>query len=315
MNKEYDDEYLNIVEEKNNSKVYFAGESKSLDKYISKLKKDVVLGKVTKFIITKDGYYYEILNSDILYSDYKVILNGKNTRLSSELSKLCEIANSSRVKSRSSSYEDSFYTEPRKVFKRNLVNYSGYANNSLFIQFGIAAVLLLGGLFGKLLFTNIPMLIALGVISARVGYVLYKTIKSTRKDLNIDRNKPKKIKKEAKELISEIKEKKEKKKEVTRKIKQEKIKEKTVTKKPTTPIKKTNVPKKNVTNRELTLSYLKNEYRRLYSERERMIKNNCSKEEIKVISDKMDEVGKRAFRIEIGEDKSFDKSMTKELKK
>ena len=159
------------------------------------------------------------------------------------------------------------------------------------------------------------MLIALGVISARVGYVLYKTIKSTKKDLNIDRNKTKKIKKEAKELVSEIKEKKEKKKEVTREIKQEKIKEKTVTKKPTTPIKKTNVPKKNVTNRELTLSYLKNEYRRLYSERERMIKNNCSKEEIKVISDKMDEVGKRAFRIEIGEDKSFDKSMTKELKK
>ncbi len=315
MNKEYDDEYLNIVEEKNNSKVYFAGESKSLDKYISKLKKDVVLGKVTKFIITKDGYYYEILNSDSLYSDYKVILNGKNTRLSSELSKLCEIANSSRIKSRSVSYEDSFYTEPEKIFKRNLVCYSGYADNSLLIQFGIGAVLLLGGLFGKLLFTNIPMLIALGVISARVGYVLYKTIKSTKKDLNIDRNKPKKIKKEAKELVSEIKEKKEKKKEVTKEIKQDKIKEKTDTKKPIATIKKTTIPKKSVNNRELTLLYLKSEYRRLYSEREMMIKNNSSKEEIKVISDKMDEVGKRAFRIEMGEDKSYDKGMSMKLRK
>lgn len=315
MNKEYDDEYLNIVEEKNNSKVYFAGESKSLDKYISRLKKDVVLGKVTKFIRIKDGYYYEILNSDSLYSDYKVILNGKNTRLSSELSKLCEIANSSRVKSRSVSYEDSFYTEPKKVFKRNLVNYSGYANNSLFIQFGIGAVLLLGGLFGKLLFTNIPMLIALGVISARVGYVLYKTIKSTKKDLNIDGNKPKRLEKEKKEIVPQKKEEKSRKKEVTREIKQDKIKEKTVTKKPIITNKKTTIPKNSVTNRELTLLYLKSEYRRLYLEREKMIKNNSSKDEIKVISDKMDEVGKRAFRIEIGEDKSFDKSMTKELKK
>lgn len=315
MNKEYDDEYLSVIEEKDDTRIYFDGKSKSLDKYISRLKKDVVLGRVTKFIKTRDGYYYEILNSDSMYSDYKVILNGKNTRLSSEISKLCELSNSPRVKSRSVNYESSFYTESKQVFKRNLVCYSGYADNSLLIQFGVGAVLLLGGQVGKLLLTNIPMLVALGVIGARVGYVLYKTIKSTKKDLNIDGNKPKKIKKENKELVSEIKEKKEKKKEVTKEIKQDKIKEKTDTKKPIATIKKTTIPKKSVNNRELTLSYLKSEYRRLYSEREMMIKNNSSKEEIKVISDKMDEVGKRAFRIEMGEDKSYDKGMSMKLRK
>lgn len=299
MNKKYDDEYLNVIEEKDDTRVYFDGKSKSLDKYISSLKKDVVLGRVTKFIKIRDGYYYEILNSDSMYSDYKVILNGKNTRLSSEVSKLCELSNSPRVKSRSVNYESSFYTEPKKVFKRNLVNYSGYADNLIMLQLGMGAALLLGGLLGKLFLTNIPMVIALGIIGTRVGYVLYKTINSTKKDLNINGNKPKRLEKE--------------KKEVTREIKQDKVKEKTVSKK-TTEVKKV-TPVKNVSDKELTLSYLKNEYRRLYSEREKMIKNNCSKEEIKTISERMEEVGGRAFRIEMGEDLSYNKGMSMKLRK
>lgn len=306
MNNKYDDEYLNVIEEKDDTRVYFDGKSKSLDKYISRLKKDVVLGRVTKFIKTCDGYYYEILNSDSMYSDYKVILNGKNTRLSSEVSKLCELSNSSRVKSRSVNYESSFYTDPKKAFKRNLVNYSGYADNLIMLQFGMAIVLLLGGLVGKLFLTNIPMVIALGIIGTRVGYVLYKTINSTKEELNINGNKPKRLEKEKKEEKS-------KKKEVTREIKQDKIKEKTVSKK-TTEVKKV-TPVRNVSDKELTLSYLKNEYRRLYLEREKMIKNNCSKDEIKVISERMEEVGGRAFRIEMGEDLSYNKGMSMKIRK
>lgn len=306
MNNKYDDEYLNVIEEKDDTRVYFDGKSKSLDKYISRLKKDVVLGRVTKFIKTCDGYYYEILNSDSMYSDYKVILNGKNTRLSSEVSKLCELSNSSRVKSRSVNYESSFYTDPKKAFKRNLVNYSGYADNLIMLQFGMAIVLLLGGLVGKLFLTNIPMVIALGIIGTRVGYVLYKTINSTKEELNINGNKPKRLEKEKKEEKS-------KKKEVTREIKQDKIKEKTVSKK-TTEVKKV-TPVRNVSDKELTLSYLKNEYRRLYLEREKMIKNNCSKDEIKAISERMEEVGGRAFRIEMEEDLSYNKGMSMQLKK
>lgn len=300
MKKKYDDEYLNVIEEKDDTRVYFDGKSKSLDKYISSLKKDVVLGRVTKFIKTRDGYYYEILNNDSMYSDYKVILNGKNTRLSSEVSKLCDLSNSPRVKSRSVNYESGFYTDPKKVFKRNLVNYSGYADNLILLQLGIGAVLLLGGLLGKLFLTNIPMVIALGIIGTRIGYILYKTINSTKEDLNIKGNKPKRLEKE--------------KKEVTREIKQDKVKEKTVSKKTTTEVKKV-TPVRNVSDRELTLSYLKNEYRRLYSEREKMIKNNCSKDEIKAISERMEEVGRRAFRIEMGEDLSYNKGMSMKLRK
>ena len=313
MNNKYDDEYLNVIEEKDDTRVYFDGKSKSLDKYISRLKKDVVLGRVTKFIKTRDGYYYEILNSDSMYSDYKVILNGKNTRLSSEVSKLCELSNSPRVKSRSVNYESSFYTDPKKAFKRNLVNYSGYADNLIMLQFGMATVLLLGGLVGKLFLTNITMVIALGIIGTRVGYVLYKTINSTKEELNINGNKSKRLEKEKKEIVPRKKEEKSKKKEVTREIKQDKTKEKTVSKK-TTEVKKV-TPVRNVSDKELTLSYLKNEYRRLYLEREKMIKNNCSKDEIKAISERMEEVGGRAFRIEMGEDLSYNKGMSMKIRK
>lgn len=302
MNNKYDDEYLNVIEEKDDTRVYFDGKSKSLDKYISRLKKDVVLGRVTKFIKTRDGYYYEILNSDSMYSDYKVILNGKNTRLSSEVSKLCELSNSPRVKSRSVNYESSFYTDPKKAFKRNLVNYSGYADNLIMLQFGMATVLLLGGLVGKLFLTNIPMIIGLGAIAARIGYVIYKTVKSTKEDLNINESKPKRLEKEE---VTQKKEEKSKKKEVLKEIKQEKI---------TTETKKV-TPKKNMSDRELTLKYLKNEYRRLYFIREEMIKNNNSKEEIKKISDKMEEVCGHAYRIEIGEDTSYDIGMSMRLRK
>ncbi len=44
-----------------------------------------------------------------------------------------------------------------------------------------------------------------------------------------------------------------------------------------------------------------------------MISNKCSKDEIKSISDKMDEVGKRAFRIEIGECTTYDKGFSRKL--
>ena len=74
-------------------------------------------------------------------------------------------------------------------------------------------------------------------------------------------------------------------------------------------------PKKNMSDRELTLKYLKNEYRRLYFIREEMIKNNNSKEEIKKISDKMEEVCGHAYRIEIGEDTSYDIGMSMRLRK
>lgn len=304
MNNKYDDEYLNVIEEKDDTRVYFDGRSKSLDKYISRLKKDVVLGRVTKFIKTRDGYYYEILNSDSMYSDYKVILNGKNTRLSSEVSKLCELSNSPRVKSRSVNYESSFYTDPKKAFKRNLVNYSGYADNLIMLQFGMATVLLLGGLVGKLFLTNIPMIIGLGAIAARMGYVIYKTVKSTKEDLNINGSKPKRLEKE-KEEVTQKKEEKIKKKEVVKEIKQEKT---------TTETKKV-TPKKNMSDRELTLKYLKSEYRRLYFVREEMIKNDNSKEEIEIISKRMEEVGSRAYRIEIGEDTSYDIGMSMRLRK
>ena len=46
-----------------------------------------------------------------------------------------------------------------------------------------------------------------------------------------------------------------------------------------------------------------------------MIKNNCSKEQIKLITDKMNEVGKRAFKIEIGEEVCYDKGVSRKLKK
>lgn len=304
MNNKYDDEYLNVIEEKDDTRVYFDGRSKSLDKYISRLKKDVVLGRVTKFIKTRDGYYYEILNSDSMYSDYRVILNGKNTRLSSEVSKLCELSNSPRVKSRSVNYESSFYTDPKKAFKRNLVNYSGYADNLIMLQFGMATVLLLGGLVGKLFLTNIPMIIGLGAIAVRMGYVIYKTVKSTQRDLNINGSKPKRLEKEQEE-VTQKKEEKIKKKEVVKEIKQEKT---------TTETKKV-TPKKNMSDRELTLKYLKSEYRRLYFVREEMIKNDNSKEEIEIISKRMEEVGSRAYRIEIGEDTSYDIGMSMRLRK
>ena len=101
--------------------------------------------------------------------------------------------------------------------------------------------------------------------------------------------------------VKEKKETKEVKQEVKKEIKKD--------------VKKTVTPKKNISNKELTLSYLKSEYRKLYLEREKMIKNNCSKEQIKLITDKMNEVGKRAFKIEIGEEVCYDKGVSRKLKK
>lgn len=298
MKKRYDNEYVSIIEPKNDNRVYIDGKSKSLKKYFTKLKSDVYFGKIVSFKETSDGYFYEKLCDDTLYADYEVFTDKSvDSKFNREINRLYKIANSPRNLQKSYQREDELYSERKGIFKRNLVKYSGYGEN-LVLQFGALVSLLFLGLVGKL-FLNIPMVIVSSIVLGRILYVLYKTIDTTNKELS---------EVESKTVYGSLQDKKDKeqKKEI-------KVKTKVETKKEVKKIKKEVLPKKKLSDRELTLSYLKDEYRRLYLEREKMISNKCSKDEIKSISDKMDEVGKRAFRIEIGECTTYDKGFSRKL--
>lgn len=298
MKKRYDNEYVSIIEPKNDNRVYIDGKSKSLKKYFTKLKSDVYFGKIVSFKETSDGYFYEKLCDDTLYADYEVFTDKSvDSKFNREINRLYKIANSPRNLQKSYQREDELYSERKGIFKRNLVKYSGYGEN-LVLQFGALVSLLFLGLVGKL-FLNIPMVIVSSIVLGRILYVLYKTIDTTNKELS---------EVESKTVYGSLQDKKDKeqKKEI-------KVKTKVETKKEVKEIKKEVLPKKKLSDRELTLSYLKDEYRRLYLEREKMISNKCSKDEIKSISDKMDEVGKRAFRIEIGECTTYDKGFSRKL--
>lgn len=298
MKKRYDNEYVSIIEPKNDNRVYIDGKSKSLKKYFTKLKSDVYFGKIVSFKETSDGYFYEKLCDDTLYADYEVFTDKSvDSKFNREINRLYRIANSPRNLQKSYQREDELYSERKGIFKRNLVKYSGYGEN-LVLQFGALVSLLFLGLVGKL-FLNIPMVLASSIVLGRILYVLYKTIDTTNKELS---------EVESKTVYGSLQDKKDKeqKKEI-------KVKTKVETKKEVKEIKKEVLPKKKLSDRELTLSYLKDEYRRLYLEREKMISNKCSKDEIKSISDKMDEVGKRAFRIEIGECTTYDKGFSRKL--
>lgn len=304
MKKRYDNEYVSIIEPKNDNRVYIDGKSKSLKKYFTKLKSDVYFGKIVSFKETSDGYFYEKLCDDTLYADYEVFTDKSvDSKFNREINRLYKIANSPRNLQKSYQREDELYSERKGIFKRNLIKYSGYGEN-LVLQFGTLVSLLFLGLVGKL-FLNIPMVLASSIVLGRILYVLYKTIDTTNKELS---------EVESKTVYGSLQDKKDKeqKKEIKVKTKVETKKEVKEIKKE---VKKTVTPRKNISNKELTLSYLKSEYRKLYLEREKMIKNNYSKEQIKLITDKMNEVGKRAFRIEMGEDKSFDKDMFMKLRK
>lgn len=298
MKKRYDNEYVSIIEPKNDNRVYIDGKSKSLKKYFTKLKSDVYFGKIVSFKETSDGYFYEKLCDDTLYADYEVFTDKSvDSKFNREINRLYKIANSPRNLQKSYQREDELYSERKGIFKRNLVKYSGYGEN-LVLQFGALISLLFLGLVGKL-FLNIPMVLVSSIVLGRILYVLYKTIDTTNKELS---------EVESKTVYGSLQDKKDKeqKKEI-------KVKTKVETKKEVKEIKKEVLPKKKLSDRELTLSYLKDEYRRLYLEREKMISNKCSKDEIKSISDKMDEVGKRAFRIEIGECTTYDKGFSRKL--
>lgn len=294
MKKRYDNEYVSIIEPKNDNRVYIDGKSKSLKKYFTKLKSDVYFGKIVSFKETSDGYFYEKLCDDTLYADYEVFTDKSvDSKFNREINRLYKIANSPRNLQKSYQREDELYSERKGIFKRNLVKYSGYGEN-LVLQFGALVSLLFLGLVGKL-FLNIPMVLVSSIVLGRILYVLYKTIDTTNKELS---------KVESKTVYGSLQDKKDKEQKKEIKVK---------TKKEVKEIKKEVLPKKKLSDRELTLSYLKDEYRRLYLEREKMISNKCSKNEIKSISDKMDEVGKRAFRIEIGECTTYDKGFSRKL--
>lgn len=294
MKKKYDNEYVSIIEPKNDNRVYIDGKSKSLKKYFTKLKSDVYFGKIVSFKETSDGYFYEKLCDDTLYADYEVFTDKSvDSKFNREINRLYKIANSPRNLQKSYQREDELYSERKGIFKRNLVKYSGYGEN-LVLQFGALVSLLFLGLVGKL-FLNIPMVLVSSIVLGRILYVLYKTIDTTNKELS---------KVESKTVYGSLQDKKDKEQKKEIKVK---------TKKEVKEIKKEVLPKKKLSDRELTLSYLKDEYRRLYLEREKMISNKCSKNEIKSISDKMDEVGKRAFRIEIGECTTYDKGFSRKL--
>lgn len=284
------DEYLTIVESKNDSRVYINGKNKSMKKYFSKLKSDIYFGKIVNFKKIKDGYFYEKLCDDTLYDDYRVYTDNFDSKFNREIERLYKVANMPKNLKKSYDRENELYTSKKGIFKRNLVKYSGYGE-TLALQVMGAIALLLVGAVGNLLINSVPMIICDTIILGRIAYILYKTIDSTNKEL-------KNVKSNTK--YSTVKEKKEP-KEVKQEIKKN--------------VKKTVTPKKNISNKELTLSYLKSEYRKLYLDREKMIKNNCSKEQIKLITDKMNEVGKRAFKIEIGEEACYDKGVSRKLKK
>ena len=289
-----DDEYLTIVESKNDSRVYINGKNKSMKKYFSKLKSDVYFGKIVNFKKTKDGYFYEKLCDDTLYDDYRVYTDNFDSKFNREIERLYKVANMPKNLKKSYDRENELYTSKKGIFKRNLVKYSGYGE-TLALQVMGAIALLLVGAVGNLLINSVPMIICDTIILGRIAYILYKTIDSTNKEL-------KNVKSNTKySTVKEKKETKEVKQEVKKEIKKD--------------VKKTVTPKKNISNKELTLSYLKSEYRKLYLEREKMIKNNCSKEQIKLITDKMNEVGKRAFKIEIGEEVCYDKGVSRKFKK
>lgn len=286
----YEDDYITIVEPKNDSRIYIDGKSKSFKKFFTRLKSDVYFGKVVSFKETKDGYTYEILCDDTYYADYRVYKDKNvDSKFNKEFERLYKIANSPKNIKKSKEREDSLYTEKNGIFKRNLVNYSGYGEN-LSLQVGAGVMLLLFGLLGNLLLTNIPFIIASTIILGRIGYVLYKTIDSTNKE----------IKKVSSKTIYSKTKKEENKKEEVKTSKKDNIKVKSVS------------SKMNV-NKNVTITYLKNEYKRLYLEREKLIKNNASKNEINAISMKMFEVGRRAYRME-NEEVTKESSSTKSLK-
>lgn len=286
----YEDDYITIIEPKNDSRVYIDGKSKSFKKFFTRLKSDVYFGKVVSFKEIKDGYTYEILCDDTYYVDYRVYKDKNiDSKFNKEFERLYKIANSPKNIKKSKEREDALYTERKGIFKRNLVNYSGYGEN-LSLQVGAGVMLLLFGLLGNLLLTNIPFIIASTIILGRIGYVLYKTIDSTNKELKSVSSKT---------IYSKTK-KEEIKKEEVKTSKKDNIKVKSVS------------SKMNI-NKNVTLTYLKNEYKRLYLEREKLIKNNASKDEINAISMKMFEVGRRAYRME-NEEVTKESSSTKSLK-
>lgn len=286
----YEDDYITIIEPKNDSRVYIDGKSKSFKKFFTRLKSDVYFGKVVSFKEIKDGYTYEILCDDTYYVDYRVYKDKNiDSKFNKEFERLYKIANSPKNIKKSKEREDALYTERKGIFKRNLVNYSGYGEN-LSLQVGAGVMLLLFGLLGNLLLTNIPFIIASTIILGRIGYVLYKTIDSTNKELKSVSSKT---------IYSKTK-KEETKKEEVKTSKKDNIKVKSVS------------SKMNI-NKNVTLTYLKNEYKRLYLEREKLIKNNASKDEINAISMKMFEVGRRAYRME-NEEVTKESSSTKSLK-
>lgn len=286
----YEDDYITIIEPKNDSRVYIDGKSKSFKKFFTRLKSDVYFGKVVSFKEIKDGYTYEILCDDTYYVDYRVYKDKNiDSKFNKEFERLYKIANSPKNIKKSKEREDALYTERKGIFKRNLVNYSGYGEN-LSLQVGTGVMLLLFGLLGNLLLTNVPFIIASTIILGRIGYVLYKTIDSTNKELKSVSSKT---------IYSKTK-KEETKKEEVKTSKKDNIKVKSVS------------SKMNV-NKNVTLTYLKNEYKRLYLEREKLIKNNASKDEINAISMKMFEVGRRAYRME-NEEVTKESSSTKSLK-
>ncbi len=183
MKKRYDNEYVSIIEPKNDNRVYIDGKSKSLKKYFTKLKSDVYFGKIVSFKETSDGYFYEKLCDDTLYADYEVFTDKSvDSKFNREINRLYRIANSPRNLQKSYQREDELYSERKGIFKRNLVKYSGYGEN-LVLQFGALISLLFLGLVGKL-FLNIPMVLVSSIVLGRILYVLYKTIDTTNKELS-----------------------------------------------------------------------------------------------------------------------------------
>lgn len=291
------------VKYKNNETVYVNGREVKLDKYISKLEKSILKGTCEYFRKDETGYKYKLLKNNYKHYEYIVNLDSSDNKFNQEMNRLYNLSNSEDISKKYDKNTKDIQTNPKHIILRNLYESikTKFGLLTIGAPFGWALsmlvacsyILMLGIAFGNpILYT--PLLVTLSKVLSIISlslfvssclYVFLRTVKKSIKEIEKQENNKDKSKENI-EVISWVKEKE----QVEKVTKSEKVS-------------KNYVSVVNAEESKATM-YLKERYSELSKERNRLIKNNGSKDRIEELTNEMKAILYRYNSVTNREDKT-----------
>lgn len=277
--------------------VYVDGKRIKLEKFVSNLEKAIRKGECDYFAKDDVGYRYCLVKDYYKSCDYKVDLNGRtDSDFNSEINRLYKLANSEVMEKRNKKKWKDINTKPKYIFLKNLHESQdttiGMFRFACPIGFGISMVvgLIVAATLGAIaknplmymydlvVYSKLVALTTLAVFLASDLYVLCRTVIKSIKEMKNVKKEQEKLKREEErdKVISQIKD-----KELARQKANEVTRSKNVTKKYTS-----------VSDKEqhMVASFLEQQYRKIKSERNKLIASGGNKEKIKELTDEMNSI-------------------------